>query len=131
MSKVIMQVKNITKKFSANNRFLTACDNIHLNINAGKKHSVLLVNPAVVSPLPGTPLLDFYSQPLVKSSLKANLWLAVQPRTFKTELEKCRSFFRILIPHWTLVSRLGAVSENRWMCRKSAHLQSVMPGQRS
>lgn len=37
MSKVIMQVKNITKKFPAsNNRFLTACDNIHLNINAGE-----------------------------------------------------------------------------------------------
>lgn len=37
MSKVIMQVKNITKKFPAsNNRFLTACDDVSLNINAGE-----------------------------------------------------------------------------------------------
>ena len=48
MSKVIMQVKNITKKFSANNRFLTACDNIHLNINAGETVASL-VNLVVVN----------------------------------------------------------------------------------
>ena len=37
MSKVIMQVKNITKKFPTSNKgFLTACDNINLNINAGE-----------------------------------------------------------------------------------------------
>lgn len=52
-------------------------------------------------------------------------------KDFQSRARKCRSFFRILIPHWTLVSRLGAVSENRWMCRKSAHLQSAMPGRRS
>ena len=37
MSELIMQVKNITKKFPAsNNRFLTACDDVSLNINAGE-----------------------------------------------------------------------------------------------
>ena len=37
MSELIMQVKNITKNFPAsNNRFLTACDDVSLNINAGE-----------------------------------------------------------------------------------------------
>ena len=37
MSEVIMQVKNITKKFPASGgRFLTACDNINLTIESGR-----------------------------------------------------------------------------------------------
>lgn len=37
MSEVIMQIKDITKKFpAAGGKFLTACDNINLTINAGE-----------------------------------------------------------------------------------------------
>ena len=50
MSKVIMQVKNITKKFSANNRFLTAWI-ISISILMLEKQWASLVNLVVVNRL--------------------------------------------------------------------------------